>query len=80
MPELLQPRDPTLEPHAAFAVRRARQAQAKWIEVPIRERLAIVAHVRERVADRAPELARTVRLASRTLPETLSAEVMPLAV
>lgn len=58
----------------------ARDAQRKWREVSIRERLAIVRRFRNQIVQRTDELVDTVTIPQRVNSrETLAAEVVPLA-
>jgi aldehyde dehydrogenase (NAD+) len=61
-----------------------REAQRKWAEVPLRERLRLIARLRRNMACGSQELAETVPRAlagalHRTVADSMAAEVLPLA-
>jgi acyl-CoA reductase-like NAD-dependent aldehyde dehydrogenase len=62
------------------AVARARQAQAQWAMLPLKERVHCLQKVRNHLADNADELAEVIaRDSGKTRMDALSAEVLPAA-
>ena len=57
----------------------ARLAQPAWADTPLRDRLALLRRLRKRVAAGTPKLAASITVPNRSLAESLSSEVIPLA-
>lgn len=65
---------------AEAALRAARAAQSRWAATPVRERLAVVARLRRRIAAEADALVASLAdRPGRTAAESLAAEILPLA-
>lgn len=64
----------------AKRVERARDAQRKWADVPVRDRVSAIAGVKSRILERAEEIAELVRReCGKPLEEAALAEVLPNA-